>query len=510
LREIAGTYVIKDGHRVGFEVAAYDKARPLVIDPVLLYSTYAGGSGNDYANGIAVDAAGNAYVTGATYSTNFPATAGVFQTALRTGSEDTFVMKLEPGGTALVYSTYLGGNGKDSGLSIAVDAIGNAYVTGFTDSTNFPATAGAFQTRSRGFEDAFVTKLNSNGTALLYSSYLGGNGTDAGQGIAIDSAGNAYVTGTTFSTNFPTTAGAFQTAPGAGFYDAFVAKLSPTGAALVYSTYLGGGYDAGTGIAVDVEGSAYVTGTTDSASGFPITAGAFQTTYGGGDGDAFVTKLNAAGTALIYSTFLGGSGYDFGYGIAVDTAGYAYVTGFAGSTNFPATPGAFQTVSGGIYNAFVTKVSPAGTALVYSTYLGGNLADQGRGIAVDSAGSAYVTGMTSSPNFPVSAGVFQTTYGGDIYDAFVTKLDPTGTGLVYSTYLGGSGVDQSFGIAVDGGGTAYVAGTTSSTDFRATPGAFQTASGGGFDAFVMKIQIPQSHLEQIGGTDTVIQGDPFE
>lgn len=490
-RQISGAYIVIDGeggHRVGFEVGAYDKARPLVIDPVLFYSTYLGGSGNDYGNAITVDAAGNAYVTGATYSTDFPTTEGFFRIASR-GVENVFVAKLGPSGTELVYSTYFGGNGKASGLGIAADAAGNAYVTGFTDSTNFPATAGAFQTASRGFEDAFVTKLNSSGTALVYSSYLGGNGTDAGQGIAIDTGGNAYVTGTSFSTNFPITEGAFQTAPGDGFYEAFVTKLSPTGASLVYSTYLGAGYDCGTSIAVDTAGNAYVTGTTASAQ-FPVTAGAFQTSYGGGSGDAFVTQLNAAGSALVYSTFLGGSGYDFGNGIAVDTAGNAYATGFAGSADFPVSAGAFQTMSGGARNAFVTKLDPTGSMLVYSTYLGGNTMDQGRAIAVDALGNAYVSGMASSTNFPLSADAFQTTYGGDEYDAFVSMLDPSGTTLLYSTYLGGSGVDEGFGIAVDTAGMVYVAGTTNSTDFPATTGAFQAASGGGFDAFVTKIALP--------------------
>jgi hypothetical protein len=425
-QEIAGGYVLTDKQLVTFRVASYDVSQPLIIDPVLFYSTYLGGSGDDFGYGIAVDAVGNAYVTGTTTSTNFPTTAGAFQTASG-GRADAFVTKLNPTGSApLVYSTYLGGSGDDGGRGgIAVDALGNAYVTGFTNSTNFPTTVGAFQTTyGGGFGDAFVTKLNPTGAALVYSTYLGGSDDDEGLGIAVDALGNAYVTGVTFSTNFPTTAGAFQTASG-GSVDAFVTKLNPTGSApLVYSTYLGGsGLDEGLGIAVDALGNAYVTGDTTSTN-FPTTVGAFQTTYGGGFRDAFVTKLNPTGSApLVYSTYLGGSGGDIGWGVAVDAAGNAYVTGNTTSTNFPTTAGAFQTASGGSVDAFVTKLNPTGSApLVYSTYLGGSGDDGGRRIAVDALGNAYVTGFTTSTNFPTTVGAFQTTYGGGIRDAFVAKI----------------------------------------------------------------------------------------
>ena len=329
-----------------------------------------------------------------------------------------------------------------------------------------------------------MTKLNPSGTALVYSTYLGGTNGVAGDAIAVDAAGSAYVTGTAHSTNFPTTPGDFQTTYG-GNGDAFVTKLNPKGTALVYSTYLGGtSYDYGYGIAVDGAGNAYVTGYTAS-SDFPTTPGAFQTTYAGGNGDAFVTKLNPKGTALVYSTYLGGSDSDGGYGIAVDSAGNAYVTGYTASTDFPTTPGAFQTTFGGNGDAFVTKLNPTGTALVYSTYLGGTRGDLGLGIAVDSAGNAYVTGYTASSDFPTTPGAFQTTYGGN-QDAFVTKLNPKGTALVYSTYLGGTSGDFGLGIAVDSAGNAYVTGGTEFTDFPTTAGAYQTTYGGTYDAFVAK------------------------
>ena len=501
-REISGGYVLKSAYQVGFQIAAYDATRLLIIDPTLFYSTYLGGNSTDVGQGIAVDAAGNAYVTGYTTSINFPTTVGTFQTA-NGGSYDAFVTKLNPTGTApLVYSTYLGGSNFDLGYGIAVDNLGNAYVTGYTCSSNFPTTPLAFQTALQSFCDAFVTKLNPAGSAPLYSTYLGGNSADFGQGIAVDSTGSAYVTGYTYSSNFPTTPGAFQTTF-AGGYHAFVTKLNPTGTApLVYSTYLGGNStDVGQGIAVDSTGSAYVTGYTNS-SNFPTTPGAFQTTFAGGY-HAFVTKLNPTGTApLVYSTYLGGNSTDVGQGIAVDAAGNAYVTGVTCSTNFPTTPGAFQTAnaSGGCTDAFVTKLNPVGSApLVYSTYLGGFSADYGQGIVVDSTGSAYVTGYTNSSNFPTTLGAFQAANQGG-FDAFVTALNPLGTApLVYSTYLGGSNLDYGQGIAVDSTGSAYVTGYTDSSNFPTTPGAFQTAnaSGGCCDAFVAKITgFPATQTEQ--------------
>ena len=524
---VSGSYVLRGQREAGFEIARYDASQPLIIDPVLSYSTYLGGGNFDEGLGIAVDAAGNAYVTGFTGSTNFPTTTGAFQTNFQGGFADAFVTKLNPTGSALVYSTYLGGSGFDESYGIAVDAAGNAYVTGFTDSTNFPTTAGAFQTTFGvgGFADAFVTKLNPTGSTLAYSTYLGGDNYDEGNGIAVDAAGNAYVTGDANSADFPTTPGAFQTTLGGGTCfggpcsDAFVTKLNPTGTALVYSTFLGGSGNDGSfyrgGIAVDAAGNAYVTGLTGSTN-FPTTAVAFQMTYGGGTcgvppdtfpcPDAFVTKLNPTGSALVYSTYLGDSGFEQGFGIAVDAAGNAYVTGLTESANFPTTPGAFQTTFGGFDDAFVTKLNPTGTApLVYSTYLGGSSLDEGFGIAVDAAGNAFVTGITQSTNFPTTPGALKTTTSGGDYDAFMTKLNPTGTApLAYSTYLGGSfpeQLDPTFfdipirsGIAVDSLGSAYVTGVTSSPDFPTTPGAFQTAFGGYVDAFVAKIVDPNVDL----------------
>jgi len=506
---IPSSYALLGSGAVGFTLGDYDRSRPLVIDPVLEYSTYLGGGG---INAIAVDSAGYVYVAGSTGG-SLPVTKGAYQTSYDGAANNVsnaFIAKLNQTGTGLVYATYLGGSGStyggDSAYGIAVDASGNAYLTGSTYSTDFPVTAGAYQSSngasSTESNNAFVTELNPAGTKLLYSTYLGGSGggavgtvADYGSAIAVDKSGYAYVTGTAFG-GFPTTPGAFQTGNNESIYqswyytgNAFVSKLNQTGSALVYSTFLGGSGriidnfgcgDGGSAIAVDGSGyDAYVTGGTCSAN-FP-TKSAFQSAIKG-SGSAFVTKFNETGTALVYSTFLGGSGGDAGSGIAIDGTGHAYVTGATTSKNFPVTSGAFQSTLKGSENAFVTKLNPAGNGLTYSTYLGGSISDTGRGIAVDSSGYAYLTGNTSSANFPVTAGsAFQTTYKGKGWSAFsnifVSKMNQTGTVLVFSSYLGGSGAnegDSSYGIAVSGAGGAYVAGITGSTDFPVTSGAFET------------------------------------
>lgn len=485
-RRTEGKFLKLGKDEVGFKVVNYDSSKSLIIDPILDYSTYLGGNGTDQAYGIAVDSGGNAYVMGLTNSSNFPATAGAYQTSLG-GSQNVFVTKINPAGTALVYSTYLGGSAFDTGAGIAVDSSGNAYVTGSTGSSNFPTTPGALQTVLGGPQNVFVTKLNPSGSGLVYSTYLGGTN-DTGYAIAIDSSGNAYVTGSSSSVNFPTTPGALQTAL-SGRFNVFVTKLNPAGSGLVYSTYLGGTiHDAGLAIAADSTGHAYVAGFTSSPN-FPTTTGAYQRVYHGSFNNAFVAELNLTGTALIYSTFLGGTGNEFAHGIAVDSSGNAYVTGSTSSADFPTTADAYQTaMAGSSSNTFVTKFNPAGSALVYSTYLGGNGSggDSGSAIAIDGGGNAYLVGETASP-FPTTAGAYQTAYGGGSEDAYFTKLNSAGSALVYSTYLGGSGIDWSFAVALDSGRNVYVTGYTSSGNFPTTAGAYQTTFGGGADnAFVTK------------------------
>ncbi|MEK6282886.1 MAG: SBBP repeat-containing protein [Acidobacteriota bacterium] len=483
-RGVAARYVRKQKGQIGFALEGYDPLRPLVIDPVLIYSTYLGGSGSDTGNGIAVDSFGNAYVTGETESLNFP-TANAIQSGYG-GSFDVFVTKINTAGSARVYSTFLGGGAGDEGNGIAVDSFGNAYITGSTTSNNFP-TAFAIQPTLSGNRDAFVTKLNAAGSAFFYSTYLGGSSNDISNAIAVDSAGTAYITGSTNSNNFPI-AGAIQQANG-GVLDAFVTRINAAGSARLYSTYLGGvGEDIGFGIAVDSSNNAYFTGSTASFN-FP-TLSPIQGMLRGGT-DAFVTKLNSSGLAL-YSTYLGGGGTDVGRGVAVDSSGNAHVAGYTLSTNFP-TAAALQPTLRGATDAFVTKFNTAGSVLVYSTYLGGvDGNDLGYGIQVDAFGNTYVTGYTTSTNFPTVSPIQPAK--GDFFnaDAFVTKFNVAGSALVYSTYLGGANIDEGHGLAVDSLGNAYVTGITFSSNFP-TASPIQPVNGGGnnvvsSDAFVTKIR----------------------
>jgi hypothetical protein len=486
-RKVESHYAMKEGGRVGFEVGEYDRSAPLIIDPVLVYSTYVGGSGGDQGLHVAIDSLGSAYITGFTTSTNFPTVSPI--QAANGSFQDAFVTKVNAAGTAFVYSTYLGGDGDDQARGLAVDSAGSAYLTGFTNSTNFP-TANAFDaTIGTNGNDAFVTKLNAAGNALVYSTYLGGDdNAEFGQAIAVDSAGNAYVTGSTFSDDFPTV-NPIQSANAGGSDDAFLSKLNAAGSALVYSTYLGGdGNDSGEGIKVDSAGNAYLGGDTTSTN-FP-TASPIQAAQAG-DGDIFVLKVNAAGNALVYSTYLGGSLRDACEDLAIDSAGNAYVTGDTESNNFP-TANAFQSANGGtvlLQDAYVTKINAAGSALVFSTYLGGTGGEVGFGIAVDSAGSVYLAGATgSNTTFPTVNAIQCARAGGA--DVFATKFNAAGSALIYSTYLGGAQGDQARGVAIDSVGNAYIAGFTSSTDFP-TVNAIQSTFGGETppfgDAFLFKL-----------------------
>ncbi len=375
------------------------------------------------------------------------------------------------------YATFIGGSAADLGTAIAVDNNGSAYITGRTGSTNFPTTAGVVDPTHGGGNDAFVAKFTPTGGGLVYATYLGGSLDDSGLSIAVDRQGNAYVSGSSASLNFPTTAGSLQPTHG-GSTDAFVAKLSPDGTGLLYSTYLGGtDVDQANGIAVNKNtGVVFVAGATASAN-FPTTAGAFQTTHGGVS-DAFVASLNAAGSALVYSTFVGGGDTDFGAAIAVDGLNRVSLTGQTKSTNFPTTAGVPQTVfGGGAFDAFVTRLKPDGSGPLYSTYLGGSGDDRGTSIAHSGVGQVYVTGFTASANFPTTAGAFQTTAGG-LTDAFVTSLPINGKSLVYSTFIGGTADDRGNGIVIDSAGRAYITGFGSSATYPVTPDALQGAFGG--------------------------------
>jgi beta-propeller repeat-containing protein len=507
---ISGGYRLLGTNVVGFEIGAYDRTRPMIIDPVLIYSTYLGGSGNDGSGDIGLDSSNNIYVVGNTNSPNFPVSGGAV-------GIDVFVTKLNPAGDAIVYSTFLGGtnNDGDAALALAVDSAGNAYVTGNTNSANFPATLGASDEtcgsdgNCNSTGDAFVTKLNAAG-ALVYSTYVGGSDSDAGYAIAVNSLGEAFISGGTADTSFNGSndfpiVGGYQSGR-ASFYDSFVARLNASGTAILYSTILAGSNDDYAGLDIVAVGSVvYVTGVTRSLD-FPTTAGAYDTACGtsytqhDGTFDAFVTILNtaAAGPAsLIYGTCLGAaSGDESGNGMVVDAVGYVHVTGHTSSADFP-TVNAVQSTHGGGLDAFVTTINPtaAGVAqVIYSTFLGGSGHDIGRDIKLDSDGGLVVAGYTASLDFPDEDPIHPANGGScgvnpDSYpcnDAFVAKLFPDGSPLVFSTYAGGSGDDYGWRIALDSVGTVHLTGSASSIDFP-TKNPLQAANAGGIDAFVIKL-----------------------
>ena len=558
-REISGGYTILDAHTVAFAVGSYDHSLPLVIDPILSYSTYFGGAASETAFKVAVDTNGFVYVAGEALSTKL-ATVGTFQTnyAGGTWTGDAFVAKFSNDGSNLVYCTYLGGSQDDFAVGLAVDNAGDVFLTGSTDSPNFPTNNALYpkilghaytSSHSGTFynANAFVAELNTNGSHLIYSTYLGGSGSipggtgDTGTGIALDSAGNAYVTGFTSSTNFPATNSLVYKLSGtnhtfnvlAGYYNAFLAKFGPGGTNLLYSTYFGGtNTDEATAIAVDGAGCAYVAGFSDSTN-FPTTTNALQTVLGGSTNlflgnNAFAAKFAPSGTNLIYSTFLGGTNGDQAFGVAVDAAGDAYVTGGTASPNFPNTatnvPGLFNGLTNNsselsglllTTNAFLAKLNPNGTNLLYSAVFGGFAGDTGYGVALDPAGNAFVVGTMSSTNFPTLNATnhfAMTNSGGD--DVFVTAFTADGSALLYSVYLGGANNDFGYGIAVDSADNAYVVGQTLSTNL-ATAGAFQTnytggtLNAGGFvngNAFLAKIFDDPPSLFMSGNNSHVLVG----
>jgi uncharacterized protein (TIGR03437 family) len=533
-RAIEGRYRLLGGNMIGFQIGDYDPSLPLVIDPALVYSTYLGGSESDVGYGIAVDSSGSVYVTGFTASKgapDFPVSSGAFQTPVtRNGCtgyfidcKDVFVTKFNPSGTAVVYSTFFGGSKDDRGHGIAIDSSGNAYVTGETNSADFPFTPDAVQKNficddrsdTNPCRDAFVVKLNAAGSALIYSTFLGDRELDTGNSIAVDSSGNAFVTGSTASSAFPVTTNAFQRSL-AGMCpceDAFITKLNSAGSALIYSTFLGGrGYDRGHDITIDATGNAYIAGITtrngnfgdDSPSDFPMTPDAFQTIYGGDStfswGDAFITKLNRDGTSLLYSTLLGGKAMDSITSVAVDSSGGIYVAGRTDSTNFPVTRGVCKTdaiifpsfrVLG---DSFVAKLTPSSPTLSYSFCLAGRGTTYANGIAVGADGSAYLTGSIRLQNFtPTNFGE-----GGllESDDAFVMKLNSAGN-LSYFTYLGGRGFESGVNLALDASGNVYVIGQAGlfqqdyREEFPISRNAFQQVFRGGEEVFIAKLGVEE-------------------
>ncbi|MBN1271864.1 MAG: SBBP repeat-containing protein [Candidatus Aminicenantes bacterium] len=495
--EVAVDYKLENKNTIGFTLGDYRKDIELIIDPELEYSTFLGGGSEEECYDMAVDSDGNVYVTGYTNSSDFPASTGAYDTSYNFGHKDVFVSKVDSTGTNLIYSTFIGGNKSyEYGNGIAIDGDGNAYVTGLTRSEDFPTTTGANDASLNGKDDAFITKLDTTGTNLIYSTFLGGRNYEEGSGIAVDAGQQAYVFGRTTSDDFPVTPGSFQTSKiSDGDKDAFVTKLDSEGNNLLFSTYLGGcASDWASRIAIDEDGNAYLYGSTNSDD-FPTTTGAYDTSHNGAF-DAFITKLNPTGSELLYSTFLGGSqndnfySVDFKglYGLVVDGGKNVYVVGETMSNDFPTTIGAYDTSHNGLYDVFVAKLDSAGTALLYSTFLGGSRFDMGCGIAVDSSGNCYVTGSTKSDDFPVSTGAYDSTKSGD-NDVFVTKLNNTGSDIIHSTYVGGGNSDVGIKIETDTDGYVYLAGHTESENFPVTSEAYDEIQNGKSDVFLTKMTL---------------------
>ena len=559
-RPIASRFELRGpgNDEVGFEIGAYDRSQTLIIDPVLVYSTYLGGSGNEACSiiapitvagltspppgcpAIAVDAASNAYVAGSTTSTNFPATTGEYQPDLAPGATaNVFIAKFSPTGS-LLFSTYLGGNGTDYTGGVAVDSGFDILVAGTTSSSNFPTTNGAtntaFQTTPiTSGKHVFVSKLDPTGKILLYSTYLSGSGTDIATGLAVDQSGsNAYVTGTTTSTEvgtgFPSTLGAYQTTPRA-LNQFFFTKVDPNtsgSGSVLYSTYFGGsspsnGSVLGGGVAVDSNSNAYITGGTNFTD-MPL-LNAYQGLNEGGF-DAFVAKINPSGVTgeqLLYSTYLGGSGDDVGFGVAVDSSPDAYVTGWTTSTDFNAgTTGttALQPANGGGTDAFLAKIGIPCTGtgcvtfdvpLTYFSYLGGAGTDVATSVTVDNSGGARVIGWTNSPNFPIVGSPVQSTFGGGVSDAFFATIDtdatcspivtPTCAATSSTSYFGGTGADFGTGVALDLQGSSYLAGETASASGFPLKNPYDGALSGPSDAFVTKFA-PVLNLTMLPPTAT--------
>lgn len=491
-REVDGSYRRLEDGTFDFRLGPYDESLPLVIDPVLVYATYlaptsfAAGDGLQNAGlAIAADDEGYAYVAGITESASFPTTMGAFRTS-RPGGRDVFVAKLDPMAAELEFATYLGGSATEvqngQSLGVAVDAAGNIYLAGATNSANFPTTMGAYRTGLQGNHDGFVAKLGPGGDSLVYSTYLGGTGIDYAWDVAVDGQGAAYVCGET-NGGFPTTAGAIQTASTS--LSGFLSKLSPDGDALVYSTTLGTNTGKAKAVVVDKSGNAYVTGSADTPhgqTGYPVTEGAFQT-MGRGSFDAFVSKVNPAGSAFVFSSYLGGSANEDGFGVGLDAAGNVYVAGNTNSTDFPVTEGAYQesfaSTPTPVDDGYVIKLNPPGSSAIYSTYLGAAGGESMFALAVDGAGSAIVAGSTGSTDYPTTDDAVQTTYqpAAPGFSGIVSKLSPDGSDLAFSTYLHptNDSVSIFYGLGLDGVGGAYVTGSSAAL-FPTTTGVFQTST----------------------------------
>ncbi len=471
---IEGSYLLQDNNSFSFELADYNTDLPLVIDPIITYSTYLGGASSDDGASIAVDDAGNAYIVGRTSSADFPVFNAYSDTIQ--GSGDAIISKFNSYGN-VIFSTYFG---SASGTGIVLDDAGSIYICG-SAGVDLP-TVNPYIDTAQGNADGFIAKFNNSGDSLIFSTYFGGSGADYAEHIEVDASGSVYLGGYTGSTDLPVL-NAYQPTYQGVSYDIFVAKFNSAGSGLIYSTYLGGtAQDYSEGFAVDASGNAYISGGTQSTD-FPTTANAFQETHQGGYQDVFVTKLNSSGNGLVYSTYLGSTLEDYGADIAVDDNGDLYLVGETDSDNFPLV-NPIQSSNPGVeyWGLFVSKLNSTGTALIYSTYMASGGDEDGMGLAIDQTGAVYVIADTDASSFPLENPI-QSTYGGGGSDVVFFKINPAGDSLVFSTYLGGSGQDYPNDVAVDIAGSAYVTGRTRSTNFPRV-NAYQTSNKGSYDGFV--------------------------
>ena len=494
------SYKILSKNTYTFKTGKYNKTKTLIIDP-LLASTFLGGNNFDEGMEIELDSNGNVFIVGRTYSSDFPTTEGAYDPTYNGGGKaDAFISKFNSDLSSLLASTFLGGSDYDEGWAIEIDTNGDVFITGWTNSNNFPTTEDAYDTSHNGNYDVFISKFNSDLSNLIASTYLGGTYSEEGYSMALDTSGNVFVTGWTESTFFPTTEDAYDTSHN-GNYDVFISKFNSDLSNLIASTFLGeSNYEEGTAIVVDSNGNVFVTGRTKS-TGFPTTEGAYDTSYNGGDYDAFISKLNNTLTSLLASTFLGGDEEEYSRSIALDTNGNVFVTGMTQSENFPATEGAYDTsYNGGNYDVFISKLNYTLTSLLASTYLGGSEEEDSRSIALDTNGNVFITGRvySYSLDFPTTTGAYDTSYNGGIFDIFVSKLNSDLTQLFSSTFLGGSGEENSRSIVLDTNGNVFITGRTKSTDYPTTEGAYDTSFNTNSDVVISKLDNDLSADQQKG------------
>jgi len=488
--EISSRYMI-EGYIVSYAIGDHDPAFPLIIDP-LIYSTFIGGyDGGDQAKSIALDAEGNVYIVGDTSTLDFPTTPDSYNgSAGEKGN--VIVCKFNPDGSEPLFSVLMGGNSIEQGLALALDAGSNVYITGTTASADFPTTPGCYDDELDGVYDVFVSKLSSDGSELLSSTFIGGDNHDEGYGIAIDTSNRTYITGRTYSSDFPTTPGCYNDSPG-GASDAFVCKLSENGSKLLYSSYLGGdGYDQGKDISLDATSKVYLTGL--ASSGFPTTPGSHDDSFNGGyhgGGDAFVCKMDLDASELLWSTFLGGGGNEGGESLVLDSRNNIYVVGWTNSSDFSTTPGCFDDEIDDYDDGFISKLSHNGSELIYSTFLGGNLRDVPQGVDLDSANNAWVVGYTLSEDFPTTNNALNASDMAED-DVFLFALSANGSEMVYSSYVGGGWYDMGYGIVVDSRNNIHVTGTTRSEDFPTTEGSYESFwKGLASEVFLFKLNLTQ-------------------